>query len=110
MNTRTIEDIAGKLRPVFLKKHVQKAFLFGSLARGEGSRRSDIDLVIIQKTKKRFLSRYDDILPEITRAVPGRDIDLLIYTPEEAEALSTGRFFSRIIREGRVIYESEKKS
>ena len=99
--------MATRLRPTFEKHQVLRAIVFGSLARGEGSRRSDVDLIIVQNTKKPFLDRYEDILYEITRAVPGRDVDLLIYTPEELVQLSHRRWIANVLKEGKTIYESE---
>jgi predicted nucleotidyltransferase len=86
-----------------------RAIVFGSLARGEPSRRSDLDLIVIQKTAKRFLDRYDRLLPEIVQAVPGRDVDLLIYTPEELASLADRPFVATALREGVLIYESKQE-
>ncbi len=99
--------MATRLRPTFEKHRVLRAIVFGSLARGEGSRRSDVDLIIVQNTEKPFLDRYEDISYEITRAVPGRDVDLLIYTPEELVQLSHRRWIANVLKEGKTIYESE---
>jgi len=100
-------ELAIRLYPTFEKYRVLRAIVFGSLARGEGSRRSDVDLIIIQHTQKPFLDRYDGILSEITQAVSGRDVDLLIYTPEELAQLSQRRWIARVLQEGKTIYESE---
>lgn len=105
-----LDNLAVRLRPTFEKHQVLRAIVFGSLARGEGSRRSDIDLIIVQKTKKPFLDRYEDILYEITQAVPGRDVDLLIYTPEELVQLSHRRWIANVLKEGKTIYESACES
>jgi predicted nucleotidyltransferase len=102
-----LDNLATRLRSTFEKHRVLRAIVFGSLARGEGSRRSDIDLMIIQQTEKPFLARYDGILSEITQAVSGRDVDLLIYTPEELAQLSHRRWIARVLQEGKTIYESE---
>ncbi len=96
-----------QLAPVLRRHNVQKAIVFGSFARGETSRRSDVDLILIQQTDKRFLDRYDGLLYELNCAVPGRGLDVLIYTPEELAAMSQRAFISTALREGRIIYESE---
>jgi predicted nucleotidyltransferase len=70
-----------KLRPVFERYGILKAIAFGSIARGEPSRRSDLDLFVVQDTDRRFLDRYEGILNDITDIVTDRDVDLLIYTP-----------------------------
>lgn len=55
----TIDDLKNKLQPAFKKHNIEKAILFGSLARGEASRHSDIDMILVQNTSLRFLDRYD---------------------------------------------------
>jgi predicted nucleotidyltransferase len=70
-----------RLLPVLRRSRVQKAIVFGSFARGEASRHSDLDLILVQQTDRRFLDRYDGLLCELSRAVPERDLDVLIYTP-----------------------------
>jgi predicted nucleotidyltransferase len=89
---------------------VQRVIVFGSFARGEASRRSDVDLLLIQETDKRFLERYDGLLREITQAVSGRDVDLLIYTPQELTQLVQRPFIATALREGITLYESQQES
>ncbi len=101
-----ITYLTNRLVPVLKRYNIQKALLFGSLARGDASPRSDLDLILVQNTNRRFLERYDGILMEISKVVPDRDVDLLIYTPEELEKLASRRFFKQIFKEGRIIYES----
>jgi len=96
--------------PPILERHgVLRAVVFGSLARNEGTRRSDLDLIIVLRTGKRFLDRYDDLLPEMTRAAPGLDVDLLIYTPEELDQMSERPFIRQALQQGVTIYESGKE-
>jgi hypothetical protein len=66
----------------------------------------DLDLRVIQQIDKSFLERYKGLFIEITRAVKGRDVDLLIYTPEELAQLSHRRWIARVLREGKTIYAS----
>ena len=95
------------LTPIFRKHHIQIAILFGSLAREQASRRSDVDLILIQDTTKRFIERYDGLLAELGRAIPERAVDVLIYTPEELKRISSRAFIAQALREGKVIYESK---
>jgi predicted nucleotidyltransferase len=101
------DDLASRLRPILEKYRVLKAIIFGSLARGEESRRSDLDLLVVQETDKHFLDRYDGLLEDIARVVPGRDVDVLIYTPAELIEMAQRPFIATILREGKTIYESE---
>ena len=104
-----LETLAAQLRPVFAKHHVLRAIVFGSLARGEASRRSDVDLLVVQHTDKRFLERYDGLLRDLTQAVAGRDVDLLIYTPQELAQLTHRPVIVAALREGKVIYELQQE-
>ena len=100
--------LAARLQPIFEKHRVLKAVVFGSLARGDISRRSDVDLIVIRDTEERFLDRYGDLGREIVQAVPERDVDLLIYTPQELVQMADRSFIATALREGRIIYESEQ--
>ena len=101
----TVSEIANRFDPIFNRYGVKKAILFGSLARGEPSRHSDIDLILIQQTTKRFLDRFDGILSDLNKASPGPAVEVLIYTPEEFESLQNRSFIARAVREGKVLYE-----
>ena len=105
----TLDSLVSRLRPVFERHHVLKAIVFGSVARGDSSRRSDLDLIVVQQTEKRFLDRYDDLFREIALAAPERDVDLLIYTPEELAQMLDRPFVARALQEGKIIYEPEQE-
>jgi len=77
--------------------------LFGSFAREEADRFSDIDIIIVYRTPKRFLDRLEELYRHwnIDRAV-----DILAYTPEEYEVLlKESDFVREAVEKGRVIYE-----
>ena len=98
-------EIAERLRPIFERQHIRRAIVFGSLARGDATRHSDFDLIVVQETDKRFLDRYDDLLQAVSNAVSDHDVDLLIYTPEEFVQMAERSFVARALREGKTIYE-----
>jgi predicted nucleotidyltransferase len=104
---RHLLELRERLLPVLRKSRVQKAVVFGSFARGEVSPHSDVDLILVQQTDRRFLDRYDGLLHDLSRAVPERDLDVLIYTPEELASMSQRAFIAAALSEGEVIYESE---
>lgn len=106
MTQDSLRELAERLQPIFEKHHVRRAIVFGSWARGEVSRHSDVDLILVQETQKRFLDRYDALLSPIAQAIPGRDVDVLIYTPQELARLADRPFIARALREGKTIYES----
>lgn len=66
-------EIGERLRPILRRRGIRRAIVFGSVARGEATRRSDLDLILVWETERRFLDRYDGLLAEIARAVPERD-------------------------------------
>jgi predicted nucleotidyltransferase len=107
--TMEIDVLKEKLQPLFKEHKIVKAILFGSLARGEMSRRSDVDLILIQETQKRFLDRYDDLLLELGQVVKDRAVDILIYTPQELEQIKDRPFIRQALKEGITLYEHIQK-
>ncbi|MBC7216934.1 MAG: nucleotidyltransferase domain-containing protein [Candidatus Caldatribacterium sp.] len=90
---------------VLKKRGVEKIILFGSFGRGEIGARSDIDLIVVEKTEKPFLERLDELYRVI---VPRVSMDILVYTPEELEELEKRSSFVRqALREGRILYAKE---
>jgi predicted nucleotidyltransferase len=92
---------------VMLKKiksrNICKVILFGSLATGEMHRTSDIDLIIIEESDKRFLDRLDDWYRFLE---PDVALDLLVYTPKEiSDLVKWNRFIMRAVSEGEVLFE-----
>ncbi|MBF0361556.1 MAG: nucleotidyltransferase domain-containing protein [Oligoflexia bacterium] len=70
----------------FLQGKVISSYIFGSLATGTHNSCSDIDLIIITETNKKFIKRWE-CFEDIFNIFP--DIDLLIYTPQEFNDLTT---------------------
>jgi predicted nucleotidyltransferase len=93
------EDIIRAFKPLGPKKII----LFGSWARGDADPFSDIDVIVVYPTDKRFLDRLEELyrlwnLP--------RPADILAYTPQEFEQLAVERDFVRsAVEKGRPIYE-----
>ncbi len=81
-----------------------RIILFGSLVTGEIGPWSDIDLVIVKETDRRFLDRTRDVL-ELLRPEVG--LDVLVYTPAEFQQVTEQRAFVRdeIVGKGKVLYE-----
>lgn len=75
-------EIVGKLRD-FLNKHaIEKAILFGSFARGDARKDSDIDLILVSKEfeGKSALKRPVRFYIDWNLGYP---VDFLCYTPKE---------------------------
>jgi predicted nucleotidyltransferase len=101
--TRRLEREIERIVPILSSHGVEKIVLFGSLSRGDAGPASDLDLIVVQRTEKRFLDRIDDIIRLIN---PRCAIDILVYTPEEMRSLpSTSRFVRAVLHEGKVLYE-----
>ena len=87
----------------FLQFDPLKIILFGSGARGDADPQSDIDVIIVYQTEKRFMDR----LRELHESWPlPKAVDILAYTPDEYEAmLEISAFVQDAVKQGFVIYE-----
>lgn len=86
----------------------KKIILFGSLAHGKVHRWSDIDLVIIKDTKRRFLDRIGDVL---FMTYPRVGTNIIVYTPKEVgDFIKEDNYFftDEILNKGKVLYEAKK--
>src|SRR6266511_4430156 len=96
---QAIKRIVSKLKP-------EKIILFGSYAYGDPTADSDVDLLVIMKTKAKEIDRYVAVFNLLyPRQFP---VDILVKTPKEVEEASRkkGHFFMReILTKGKVIYE-----
>ena len=95
-------NLIKKLKPL----NPEKIILFGSYARGQTGPESDIDLLIIKRTKKKPVDRIAEVLPLIWGLVP--NIEPQIFTPDEFSlAVSQNRFFitEEVLKYGKTIYE-----
>ena len=82
----------------------EQIILFGSGARGHANKRSDIDLIIVKKTDRKFGQR----VVEVKAFLPaGLSIDAIVYTPEEFESMvETGNpFMDQALGDGKVLYD-----
>jgi predicted nucleotidyltransferase len=98
---KAIERIVKKIKP-------EKIILFGSYAHGNPTPDSDVDLLVIMKTRKRNIKRnlaVSQLL--IPREFP---VDIIVKTPKEVEQAIKGgvdnAFFIReILETGKVLYD-----
>lgn len=104
MKPDELTKIKGLFTPVFEKLGVRKVILFGSRSRGSETRRSDLDIMVVMDTEKRFFDRYEQF-EQIQKLIKDRAVDLLIYTPYELDSISHRPFIRRILNEGQTIYE-----
>lgn len=99
MNTQRIVQKLLPLKP-------EKIILFGSYAKGTPSRESDVDILVIQRTKERPATRVAKALKLVWGSEP--HVEPYVLTPEEFQvAVLQNRFFitQEVLLHGKVIYE-----
>ncbi|KYK37069.1 MAG: nucleotidyltransferase domain-containing protein [Theionarchaea archaeon] len=84
----------------------EKIILFGSLARGDYHELSDIDMVVIKKTRRRFLERIGDVLQLNDTEMR---LECFVYTPKEFSIMleEENPFIEEVLKSGVVIYEKQ---
>jgi len=89
----------------------ERVVLFGSFARGDQNRASDVDLVVIASTPLPFCDRIGQALASCYGTSKRLPVEVLVYTPEEWERMvAAGRsFVALVMREGRVLYDRQSK-
>lgn len=91
-----------KLRLYFAgKPSVKEAIVFGSFAKGANTAHSDIDLIAVYETGKRFLDRYEDF--EDLNSMFAFPVDILPYTEREWNSIKERKFFKNAVQ--KVIFE-----
>jgi len=85
----------------------ERIIIFGSFARGDADEQSDVDVVVIKQTDKRFLDR----LIEVARCLDNDlgKVDVFVYTREEFEEMQRAEnpFIAKVLTEGREIYPDQ---
>ncbi|MBA2124509.1 hypothetical protein B9J78_06235 [bacterium Unc6] len=86
--------------------HPEKIILFGSYAWGNPDRHSDIDLLIVKKTKARHIDRSIKIRQILDKENGMFALDTIVYTPDEVKRrLKIGDdFIKKIVTKGVVLY------
>ena len=99
---KQIRDFARRVAAEFSPERI---VLFGSHARGSASDDSDVDLLVIMRTRKRPSQQALEIRQRVSRRFP---LDLLVRTPREvARRLAmSDSFLSGILAEGETLYDS----
>jgi len=96
----TTQNIKQKITPVLKRRGVSKAALFGSVARGERKKNSDIDLLIKIKEGKSLLDIVRLKL-ELEEKL-GKKVDLVEYSAIRPSLKGI------ILSEQKIIYEKQK--
>lgn len=93
---RIIDELVKNYQP-------EKVILFGSRVSGETHEWSDVDLVVIKKTDRRFYDRIGEASASFRHILP---VDVIVYTPEEFERMSKENWFVKeeVLGKGRLVY------
>jgi len=90
-----------------LEQHYQpeQVIVFGSLASGHVTETSDLDLLIVKETDKRFFERIKDVVKICDYDI---GVDFLVYTPQELKEAAKVNPFVRdeILSKGKVVYRA----
>ena len=100
---KLVDFIASEYKP-------ERIILFGSYGTDGERKSSDIDLLIIKKTHKRFVDRVVELMRLIrSRFGVEYPVEPLVYTPEEwREAKKINTIFIRtVLSKGTVLYGKE---
>jgi|SRR3989344_7265845 len=103
------KEIENITKQIVQKYKPQKIILYGSFARGDFNKNSDIDMLIIKKSNKPRMERASDVyrlIWDLDRTLP---FEPLVFTPEELkQRLRLGDpFFLTILKEGKVLHGKE---
>lgn len=102
---RKANKIVKRFINLIIKKfNLKKIIIFGSFARGDYHKGSDLDLIIVGEFKERFIDRIGKII-ELNKS--DLEIDAMVYTEEEFQKMIQERrpFIEQALEEGIVVYE-----
>ena len=107
----TIEEIKEMIYDILKKYGVEKAYIFGSYARGEADKKSDVD-IMIKKGNLKTLLQLSALANEIEQILK-KQIDIVIeetYTDDiqydsETIKLAKNMFYNEVKKERLNIYE-----
>lgn len=98
----TVATIKKQITPILKRQGVIKAAVFGSFARGEETKKSDVD-ILVQLAKNKSLLDLASLKLDLEDKL-GRNVDVVSYG-------GISKFLKDIIlKEQKVIYESKKRS
>ena len=104
INRKSNKIVKRFINLIIKKFNLKKIIIFGSFARGDYHKGSDLDLIIVGEFKERFIDRIGKIL-ELNNS--DLEIDVMVYTEEEFKKMIQERrpFIQQALEEGIVVYE-----
>ena len=109
----TLKEIISICTPILKKYNIQKAYIFGSYARGEATEKSDIDIMIATTGSNIVtLLNLSNLEIDLEKKL-GKVIDIIIeetYTEEINSkdiygTLAKKLFFERVLKDRSVVYD-----
>ena len=101
----TIDEIRNMINPILVKYGVDKAYVFGSYARGEATPNSDID-ILIKRGDIKTLFKLGGLYYELEKILK-KSIDVLTeetFTEQPTDELDE-EFYIDILNDRRLVYE-----
>ncbi len=97
-----IQELCGRIAREF---NPERVILFGSHARGDAGKYSDVDLLVLMSFEGKSYRKSAEIR---SRLRPRFSVHFVVRTPDEVqERLALGDFFfQEVMEEGKVLYES----
>ena len=83
MDRERLKSVAERLRERY---GAQRVILFGSVARGEATEDSDVDLLVISPTTENFYTRMASVLETVRDISRGMPLSPIVLTPDELKA------------------------
>ena len=107
INRETDKIVKRFINLIIEKFNLKKIIIFGSFARGDYHKGSDLDLVIVGEFKERFIDRIGKII-ELNDS--NLEIEAMVYTEEEFQKMIQERrpFIEQVLEEGIVVYEKKE--
>ena len=107
INIETNKIVKRFINLIIKKFNPKKIIIFGSFARGDYHKESDLDLVIVGEFKERFIDRIGKII-ELNDS--DLEIEAMVYTEEEFQKMIQEKrpFIEQVLEEGIVVYEKKE--
>jgi len=104
INRKTNKTVKRFINLIIKKFNLRKIIIFGSFARGDYHKGSDLDLIIVGEFKERFIDRIGKVI-ELNDS--DLEIEAMVYTEEEFQKMIKERrpFIEQALEEGIVVYE-----
>jgi predicted nucleotidyltransferase len=91
---------AERIARLLVERGATLVVVFGSVARGDTGRWSDLDMNAVMQSDLPFIKRLGELYIELGATV---GLDLLVYTPKEWEYMQHRGFVRHALAEGRVL-------